>query len=229
VRHSRRAKHVHVKVIPFEGVVVVVPNGIDTRVLPGLVEQHRAWIMRKLALIESTIGPMNDEPDVLPAGVNLRANDEAWRVRYAQTKSRSVRVTEADASELRVSGALDNANLTVAALRRWLARRARAHLTSRLDELSAAFDLPYGRASIRFQRSRWGSCSASGAISLNARLMFLPAHLVRCVLTHELCHTVHMNHGAEFYALLDALQPRHAEMRPELRDGWRNVPVWALA
>ena len=59
--------------------------------------------------------------------------------------------------------------------------------------------------------------------------MFLPAHLVSCVLTHELCHTVHMNHGAGFYALLDALAPRHDALRPELREGWRSVPGWALA
>ena len=108
MRHSPRAKHVHVKVIPFDGVVVVVPSGFDTRVLPGLIEQHRAWITRKLALIENTIGRTNDETAELPTVVNLRANDEAWHVRYAQTESRSVRVTATDTNELRVCGALDD-------------------------------------------------------------------------------------------------------------------------
>lgn len=225
VRHSPRAKHVRVKVSPYDGVVVVVPRGFDTSELPALIERQRAWIARQLARIGDAAG----RRDELPRAVDLQASDERWNVDYAPNAFSSVRVTQSMTLGLRVSGGLDDPAPVRAALRRWLARRARAHLVGRLDELSTAFGLPYARASIRFQRSRWGSCSSNGTISLNARLMFLPDRLVRCVLTHELCHTVHMNHGPGFRRLLGGLEPGHETIRHELRDGWRRVPGWALA
>ena len=94
--------------------------------------------------------------------------------------------------------------------------------------MSAATGFGYDRATIRFQRTRWGSCSSRGTISLNARLMFLRPALVHLVIAHELCHTVHLNHGSGFRSLLESLVPDHRALHRELRDGWRSVPNWAL-
>lgn len=54
-------------------------------------------------------------------------------------------------------------------------------------------------------RSKWGSCTARGDINLSLYLMMLPDELIDFVLLHELCHTVHHNHSAQFHALLDRL------------------------
>lgn len=161
-----------------------------------------------------------------PASIELPAGDERWLVDYQATASAQVRATEAAAGELRLRGAVHDNGRVQAALKRWLARRARASLMERLDALSMRYQLPYARATIRFQRSRWGSCSSRGTISLNALLMFLPPELVRCVLAHELCHTAHLNHGPRFWALLDRIEPNHRILHRSLRRGGERIPAW---
>lgn len=81
--------------------------------------------------------------------------------------------------------------------------------------------------SIRHQRSRWGSCSASGRISLNARLMFCPPETVRYVLIHELAHTEHLDHSPAFWARVAELMPDHELARRALNRVWQQLPDWA--
>jgi hypothetical protein len=117
----------------------------------------------------------------------------------------------------------------VAALRRWLMRRAQRTLPEWLEEVSQEAGLPFASVSIRGQRSRWGSCSADGDISLNYQLLFLPRHLARHVLIHELCHTVELNHSPRFWRTVARHEPDVARLRAEMRRSWSHVPDWLLA
>jgi hypothetical protein len=76
-------------------------------------------------------------------------------------------------------------------------------------------------------KTRWGSCSCRGTISLNARLLFLAPSLVRHVVIHELCHLKHPNHGRMFHELLqsfDSLAVIHAR---QLKYARYAIPMWA--
>ena len=84
--------------------------------------------------------------------------------------------------------------------------------------LSVRHGLPYERVKINSSSGRWGSCSARRNINLSYFLLLLPAHLIDYVLLHELAHTVEMNHGERFWALLNKLTDGKAEaLRTELR------------
>ena len=83
--------------------------------------------------------------------------------------------------------------------------RAKEVLPARLQQLAAMHNLHYTSVSLRNSRTRWGSCSSRGTISLNIHLVLLPQILVDYVLLHELCHTVEMNHSERFWARLDTL------------------------
>jgi len=63
-------------------------------------------------------------------------------------------------------------------------------------------------------------------ISLNVRLLFLPQHLVRYALLHELVHTQEMNHSRRYWTLLESIEPNYRALDSELRGGWRLVPEW---
>lgn len=86
-----------------------------------------------------------------------------------------------------------------------LRRQAKATLPARVAELATMHGLKYGRVTIRATRSKWGSCTATGNISLSLFLMTLPEHLRDYIILHELAHTVHHNHSAAFHSLLDKL------------------------
>ena len=82
---------------------------------------------------------------------------------------------------------------------------ARRKLQIRLDALAVLNGFTYNRLCIRNQKTRWGSCSATNNINLNAKLVLLPDQLIDYVLLHELLHTRIKNHGQEFWEELDGL------------------------
>lgn len=84
-----------------------------------------------------------------------------------------------------------------------LRTKAREILPRVLDECAERTGLRYNRLTIRKTHSRWGSCTREGNISLSLYLAALPKELIEFVCIHELCHTVHPNHSAEFHALVD--------------------------
>ena len=106
-----------------------------------------------------------------------------------------------------------------AAIVRAMKRKAEMFLPPLLDYWSQHCGLPYRKVKITMARSRWGSCSSTKAISLSCYLMLLPSRLMDYVILHELAHTVHMNHGPEFWELLDRLTGDQAlQLRKELRN-----------
>ncbi len=96
--------------------------------------------------------------------------------------------------------------------------KAKEYLPGRVAEISQAMGVKYNRLTIRPTKSKWGSCSSLKNISLSLYLMALPPHLIDFVIIHELCHTIHFNHSAEFHALVNKItKGRERELSAELR------------
>jgi len=95
-------------------------------------------------------------------------------------------------------------------------KEAKLHLPGILNDISMRFNLPYQKVSMRKMKSRWGSCSSQNNISLSSALIFLPYNLIEYVLLHELVHTVHKNHGRNFWATLENMMPDAIARRKEL-------------
>jgi predicted metal-dependent hydrolase len=104
----------------------------------------------------------------------------------------------------------------------WLRARAARELPAELAALAARHAVTVARITVRDQRSRWGSCSRGGAISLNWRLVQVPPFVREYVLVHELMHRRELNHSARFWRHVQAACPRFLEARRWLRvDGQR--------
>jgi len=86
--------------------------------------------------------------------------------------------------------------------------------------------LPADAEDVRGQKTRWGSFSSRGTLSLNYKLLFLPEPLLRHVILHELSHSVHMNHSDEFWNLLHSLDPDTATHDKQLSEAWKYLPAW---
>jgi predicted metal-dependent hydrolase len=231
VRISQRARHVRLTVTPRDGLVVVVParwRGSSADIA-DIVADKRDWAETALARIAEERALHAGGPEaLLPDRVELRAFSASWPVEYRATSAASVsaRVTGAT---LVVAGNVADAEACLAALTRWLDREARALLLPMLAEVAADADVAYASARVRKQRSRWGSCSSRQTISLSRNLVFVPEHLVRALMLHELAHTRVMNHSRRFWDTLAQLDPAAHEHRAQMRDMSRLVPAWADA
>lgn len=209
--------------------VVVVPRRFDQRRIPSIVQEKLPWIERARARAEArraiAAAAAAEEPS-LPERISLPAVGEEWLVEYRPARGTRAGAREAQGGRLVVTAPADDEEAARRALIAWLRRRAAVELPARLDELAREFGFRYDRVTIRHQRSRWGSCSPTKAISLNVRLLFLPPALVDHVLLHELCHTRELNHSKRFWALMQAGDPQCAVHRRGTRETWRTLPRW---
>ncbi len=235
IKTHPRARHVRLRVDPVEGVVVTVPKRFDQRQLPALMAERHAWIEAVQARHASLRAARNaDTLGVRPARIELPAVDEQWTVDYQhEPRSRLGFAVDADRSQLclRLPEAPETElDARIAErLRRWLLDHARFCLEPRLEALAREHGLCFSRLSVRNQRRRWGSCSASGAISLNARLLMASPAACRYVLIHELAHTVHLDHSPAFWNLVARLDPDHRAHEAELKQLGPQLPDWLQA
>jgi predicted metal-dependent hydrolase len=227
IRLSARAKRLSIRVYPDARVEVVVPHRARPRDIESFLGEHREWIETKRAHALRN----RPAPQVFPPpAIEFAATGERWRLHLAGG-SGALRVFErGDATErvLSVTGT-GTPSAIRKALRAWLLRAARPRLTPHVAALSASTGIPYSEVSIRRQRSRWGSCSVRGTISLNACLLFQRPAVVDYLVVHELTHVRHMNHSARFWQAVERNCADWRTLDRELTQGWRNVPRWVFS
>jgi predicted metal-dependent hydrolase len=224
VRESRRARRLTVRVFHTGRVEVVVPARTSERAVARFLERHRPWIERKREEARRQAGPPAPFP---PPQIDLPACEETWRIHLAGGTGRA-RIAASASGLLTLAGGAGTGPSVRQALRRWLADRARQVLAPLLAECARELGLSYERMLIRRQRTRWGSCSTRGTVSLNCCLLFQPPAVVRYLMIHELVHTLHMNHSRRFWQRVARHCPDYHSLDRELLDGWRRVPGWVF-
>lgn len=223
LRHSRRARRVAVRIDAKGRVELVVPRGVSEARARAFLASRAEWIKHHLQRRRQFAKPAQPFP---PACIDLVALGEQWRLFHAGGTGR-LRVSERGPGMLELRGAGDEAQ-TQKQLIRWLAQRAQAVLAPQLAELAQQHGFTYSALKLRRQRTRWGSCSARGIITLNLALLFQSFDVLRYLMCHELAHTRHMNHSPRFWLCVAQCEPRYRSLDAQLRTGWSRVPAWLL-
>ena len=222
VRESRRARRLAVRVHRTGRVEVVVPPRTSRATVSAFVSEHRDWIETRR---QAALRQKPPETPFPPTQIALPGVYETWRVHLAGGSGR-IRVRAAGDELLVIAGDIGSREQLEEALRRWLMARAQIVLAEHLADCAREFGFSYRALSIRRQKTRWGSCSARGTISLNCCILFQPPEVLRYLLIHELSHTRHMNHSRAFWATVAGYCPDYRKLDRQLLDGWRRVPSW---
>ena len=184
------------------GVEVVLPRRARERDAASAVRELRPWIERRLRSLERARAELGLRPGFVPyLGDALPLRAEPGRARVAR-RDGTLLVPGGDPRP---------------ALERWYRRRAREEIEPRLRRACALTGHELHSLSIRGQRTRWASCSPTGAMSFNWRLLLAPEPVLDTVVWHEVCHLDVPDHSRRFWALLDRRQPEHREHQRWLR------------
>ena len=212
VRRSDRARRARIHV-SAEGVEVVVPRRLPLRDVEPFVQEKGPWIERTLrrmreAEAERPPARLEDGGDVPYLGERLAL---AVKVEPARKRPHVTRDGPTLRARVREPGALRDA------VERWYRREARREIEPRLDAAVARAGNRYTTLSIRSQKTRWASCSSSGAMSFNWRLLLAPQEILDYVVEHEVAHLVIHDHSERFWALLASRCPDYEEHERWLR------------
>jgi predicted metal-dependent hydrolase len=214
VRRSARARHARI-VVDAGGVEVVLPQRMALRHVPPLVEEKRRWIERTLRRFREAERAL-PVPQLADGGtVPYLGHELALRVRVEPGRVRPFVSRRGDVLHVKVGRPGPDAIRD--ALERWYKRRARVEVAARLDAAVRRAGTRYTRLTIRSQRTRWASCSSSGAMSFNWRLLLAPEPILHYVVEHEVAHLEVLDHSSRFWRLLASRCPEYREHERWLR------------
>lgn len=225
LKKSARARHVKLKASARHGLEVVVPLRFNQKYIPEILETNKAWIEKQLAKIQIELETHDQE--TLPETISFPIAKEVWKIFYVKSNNKKLQLLVRPQRELVLLGNIDNKETCKKLLLTWTMQQAKNHLPLLLEKISKEINLSFEKVMIRNQRSRWGSCSNKKLINLNFKLLFLPVHLVKHILIHELCHTKQMDHSAKFWRLVSTFDPDWKTHSQEARRGDKFIPLWA--
>ena len=224
-----RRRHVHILVNEEGAIEVRAPWRFSMAKARALLRENAEWVARTLDRVHRKLAQRprlvtGARLPLLDASLRLDVRPRAQMDLFAGARKGQGRV-ERRGSVLRVSAASLGEDELRGLIERWYRGEAASHLAGRIEHYSPRLGVRPSRVTIRGQRSRWGSCSGKGTVSLNWRLMMVPGALADYVVVHELCHLRHMNHSPRFWAMVGSTIPDYRDRRRRLNALRGQLPL----
>jgi|ERR1017187_4246497 predicted metal-dependent hydrolase len=204
---NRRARHYIIRVQQDGSVRATVPRVGSIKEARAFAERNADWIAKQLQQRQEH--PVH--PTTWQHGTVILYRGE--KVQLMVSPNHDGHLIQFGDQTLHIS---HSANLRPA-VERHFRKLATSELTARTLALARQHTLTVNRVTIRNQRSRWGSCSRRGTISLNWRLIQMPDAIRDYVILHELAHTREHNHSQKFWRLVEELCPDYREAKAWIR------------
>ena len=199
--------------------VISVPVGTSYAWVEQWLLSQRSWVMRHLSAIDARPDAGFEIAQGALIPINGQHHTLTWRTGQ---KTRVQQDSQTLAVELSPRGSLPEPQRVAKALKAHLKAEAESRLSRAFDEWVAYMQVDPKGLHIRDYKARWGSCSHSGEVSLNWRLVHASDAMVDYVIVHELCHLKHFNHSPAFWAEVERWYPnRHwAQDQFQASTGW---------
>lgn len=192
--------------------LTVPQNGDAPRVTapPGVsISDIRMFLLRQADWLTGAM-KRAPEPIIVAPGAALPVAGRMLSIVHAAGSRRPPVI---DGDTLILTGATASART----IQVWLRERARVEVTTIATGCAAALGAKVGRITMRDTKGQWGACTAKGDLSFSWRLAMAPPSVLDYVAAHEAAHLLQMNHGPEFWALVEQLRPEWRKDRNWLR------------
>lgn len=204
LRISPRARRMTIKVLP-EGFELVVPPQTPERLIQDFLIKVHPWIMQRSVQIQDRAREYD------PTQILIRGIEHTVRLNPDATKA--VSYPEPGVVVVKASSLPDAQRILV----HDLVNRSVAHIEKRVLKRAKEMGVTVTGITIRDQKTRWGSCSSKGRISLNWRLMLTPDEVLDYLIVHELAHRKEMNHSIRFWQIVETYCPTYQQ-----HEAWLN-------
>lgn len=204
-----------IKVFAEGRVIVLKPATITDAQMQDAVEQRKRWIYEKLCDFKAQ--QYYIAPRTYASGESFYYLGRRYRLKNQET-AELVQQVKCYQGQLFVLMKKKTQTKAKQLLQQWYAKRAEIVFAERMEVLlkQVSWVKHKPKISIKRMKTRWGSCSATGNISLNTHLVKASKVCIDYVIMHELCHLVEHNHSPAFYALLDQVMPDWRQVKKQL-------------
>ncbi len=209
-----RRRSIGIIIRPNKEVEVRAPYGVSLRAVEKYISKKKDWIKKNIER-HSEIIQLNAGKKYINGEKYLFLGRElTLRIKNALFPS----VNQIDTIlEVTTDGKKGIVKMLIG---RWYIKKAEEIFSARLKEILIKYkehDFSPSQLVVRSLRSRWGSCTSKGKITINTELVKLDERFIEYVIIHELCHLKYHNHGKDFYRLLEKLSPDYKTIRKEMR------------
>ncbi|MDM5148221.1 M48 family metallopeptidase [Candidatus Persebacteraceae bacterium Df01] len=193
-------------------VKVTVPRSLSNNRIRDLINKRSPWIKTKLK--EQSLRP-SSKPKEFVSGETVPYLGKNYRLKVIEGEIPSIKMVSGYLVATVLNCEKNRQDAVRYLLEDWYQRQAKRRLKEKTERLSKIVGISPTSVSVKSYKSRWGSCSSTGALTYNWRIVLAPHRIVDYVVVHELCHLLEHNHSPRYW--------RHVEYHvPD----WRDCREW---
>ncbi|MHC1727070.1 MAG: M48 family metallopeptidase [Syntrophobacteraceae bacterium] len=216
IRQSARRKTVSITVYPDNRVIVSVPKNFSQKKVYQIIEEKSDWVRKKIQAncLKAQIIPKRQ----FRSGEKLMFLGGEYTLRLECGGPELVAIKDENICvHLRSAPDSTEPSTVRRHLIKWYVSRALEKIEQRVAHYRSLVGAGPRTVTIKAMKSRWGSCSTRGSISLAWNIIMAPEPVLDYLIVHELCHLVHHNHSADYWNLVASVLPDHCDRRKWLR------------
>jgi len=201
----RKRKTMSIMVEPPGVVTVVAPAGTPENLVLERVKTKAQWIVSKLQEVREVT--QVDTAKEFVSGESFKYMGRNYSLNLIVDTTIRKPDVDLDGNNLIVISPSRDEGVVQKAVEAWYRAMAKEQINTRIMHYQTKTGVAPNSIMIKDQKKRWGSCSTSGNVYFNWRVIMAPADVVDYVVVHELCHLVHHNHSADFWKLVSTVMP----------------------
>lgn len=213
---KKNRKTMAIKIMEDGLVIVSIPKRTSMKVAKKFAESKANWILKNR---KTVMNISNEKLNTYKTGKKLYVMGDLYLLRISKETKLKKASIELGQNEIVLSTFDDRPDFVRDVLEKWYGVQAKKFFSYRTELHAKKLNLEYNQIRIKNQKTRWGSCSSKRNLNYNLRLMMAPVEIIDYIIIHELCHLVHLNHSADFWKLVETIQPDY-RVRRELLNKW---------